>query len=349
MSPTTSAAPPEPGVALLDLASEVVGRRRIMAWSVFACVTIAVAIALFRPTRYEAFATVMAAVPSGAESRLAGLASQFGLGDLAGARGGLAASPDLIAQLARSRVILDRVLDDTVSTGAEEGRTSVLELLAPGGETGAPATAGEERLRRARAMRELGELVTVTKQKATGSATVAVTSEAPALSHDLAQAVVRHLNEVLLEMGRSQAAEERRFVEERLREREGELRAAENALAAFLSGNRDYRSSPQLTFEHDRLQRVVTRQQQVVISLAESNEDAAIRAVRDTPALLVIEPVAVPAMPMPRRRILIALLGVIAGVLVGTVIVFATATIAEMERRGRPEWTRFRDAIRLRR
>jgi uncharacterized protein involved in exopolysaccharide biosynthesis len=100
-----------------------------------------------------------------------------------------------------------------------------------------------------------------------------------------------------------------------------------------------------LTFEHDRLQRVVSRQQQVVVTLSESAEDAAIRSVRDTPALLVVEPASLPVLPQPRRRALFLALGVLGGGVLGTFLVLAGASIRELERSGRADWRDFRIAL----
>lgn len=344
-APDTIAVQGDDRVAMLDLAAEVLVHRRTVAIMSVVGVGLAVLVALLRPVRYEASTTVMAAVPAGAESRLAGLASQFGLGDLAGGRGGLAASPDLIVHLARSPGLLDRVLDDTVGASSPEGPRTVIDLLQPLKSGNAAPIGGAAALRRAKAIRDLRDLVAVVKNKSTGSATLAVTTEWPLVSFDLTQAIIRELNKTFQQMGRGQAAEERRFVADRLRDGEEQLQAAEGALAAFLTANRDFRNSPQLTFEHDHLQRIVSRRQQVVVSLSESSEDAAIRSVRDTPALLVVEPASPPVVPQPRRRVLIVALGCVGGALAGVLYVLAAAAAREMDRRQRPDWMEFKSAL----
>ena len=332
-------------VSVLDLAAELLVCRRTVFASIVVGVVISLSIALTRTARYEAATTVMAAVAGGAESRLAGLASQFGLGNLADSRGGQAASPDLIAQLARSNDLLERILDDTVGTTSPEGPRVLLNVVWPVKPGAAALTGTAATLRRARAIDELRDIVVVVKNKSTGSATISATTESPLVSFDITQAIVRELNVTFQLMGRSQAREERRFVAERLREREEDLRIAESDLARFLTSNRDFRNSPSLTFEHDRLQRVVSRQQQVVVSLSESTEDAAIRSVRDTPALLVVEPASLPVLPQPRRRALILALGVLGGGVLGTLLVLAGASIRELERSGRADWRDFRIAL----
>ena len=332
-------------ISVLDLCAELIVYRRTVFASVVVGVVLSLSIALTRTAKYEAATTVMAAVAGGAESRLAGLASQFGLGNLADSRGGQAASPDLIVQLARSNDLLERILDDTVGATSPEGPRVLLDVILPMKPGAAAPTGTAVTLRRARAIDELRDIVVVVKNKSTGSATISAATESPLVSFDITQAVVRELNVTFQMMGRGQAREERRFVAERLRESEEDLRTAERDLSTFLSSNRDFKNSPSLTFEHDRLQRVVSRQQQVVVTLSESAEDAAIRSVRDTPALLVVEPASVPVLPQPRRRALILALGVLGGGVLGTFLVLAGASIRELERRGRADWRDFRIAL----
>ncbi len=328
-------------LTMFDLVAEVLTSRRTVLLWVFIGTAAGVVLALFRPKKFESATTVMAAVPAGAESRLAGLASQFGLGDLAAARGGIAASPDLIVQLSRARVVLDGILDDRLPTPQTTGAMTIMDVVRPTEESDDTPDA----LKRALAIRELRELLTVTKNKTTGTATVAVATESPEVSLQIVTAVVRELNQAFLAMGRDQASEERRFIAERLREREARLKESERQLALFLTANRDFRSSPALVFEHDRLQRVVTREQQVVVSLAESSEDAALRSARDTPALVILEPATLPVEPLPRRRALIGLLGIIGGGLAGVLFVLLRAATTALDRSQREDWMRVRTEL----
>ena len=95
---------------------------------------------------------------------------------------------------------------------------------------------------------------------------------------------------------------------------------AEARVAEFVRGNREYRISPELMFELDRLQRVVQLQQQVLVSLAQSREQALSREMPSAPSLTVVEPVVQPVLPEPRRRAIILMFSVFAGTLIGGVV-----------------------------
>ena len=87
--------------------------------------------------------------------------------------------------------------------------------------------------------------------------------------------------------------QEREFVEGRLAQSMAELTDAEARYEAFLTSNRLF-DSPQLSFERDRHEREVNMLQQVVTSLRTSAEQARIEAVRNTPAITVLDPARAP-------------------------------------------------------
>jgi uncharacterized protein involved in exopolysaccharide biosynthesis len=79
-----------------------------------------------------------------------------------------------------------------------------------------------------------------------------------------------------------------------------EKRQAEDELQAFLQRNRDFRSSPQLSFAYDRLADNVSLRQQLYTAVAQAYEQARIEEVRDTPVITVVEAPMLPARPDPR-------------------------------------------------
>lgn len=178
-------------------------------------------------------------------------------------------------------------------------------------------------LRREEAIRTLRKEVSVSASLRTGVISLTVSADNPHLAQQIAARILTELNTFNVERRMSEAKAERVFTEQRLSQVIAELRAAENALQAFLQDNRQYATSPRLTFERDRLQREVAVRQQVYTTLAQSYEVAKIEEVRDTPAITVIEAPAIAVEPEPRGvgRYLIA--GLIAGCLVALGIIFA--------------------------
>jgi uncharacterized protein involved in exopolysaccharide biosynthesis len=162
----------------------------------------------------------------------------------------------------------------------------------------------------------------------TGVITVTVHAQYPELAVQIARAVLDQVNVFNLNRRQEQAASERQFIEGRLADAQAQLSQAENNLEVFLSENRDFRSSPSLTLEYDRLNRNVNSRQTLYNALATSYEQAKIEEVRDLPVITVLEPPEFPIMPDPRggkRRVMI---GIVAGLLLGTLVAFARDRLA---------------------
>lgn len=156
------------------------------------------------------------------------------------------------------------------------------------------------------------------------------------------QAVALHLNHFLLqslidfnvERRQSQARSEREFVAARMAEAEQQLRAAEQELKEFLQANRDCCTSPQLSFERSRLERVVQLKQELYLSLARSHQQVRIQEVRDNPVLTVIES---PAITSSTGGSLNVLFNVVLAMIVGLVVAVCIAFGREYLQREREE------------
>ncbi len=238
---------------------------------------------------YTSNATFIPQRSEGSVSGLALAASQFGIrvptaGDVWG--------PPLYVELLRSQSLLDPIAHDTVVVTEEGGRhVALMDLLRI--EDSVPERRADV------AVRALRGIVTANEVKALGAVRVSVTTRWPSVSLTLAEDLLRAVNQ---------------FDAERL------LRAAEDRLQVFLQRNRAFAGSPELNFEHDRLQREVALRQQVYTSLLQSREEARMREVRDTPVITVLENPRLPVVGESRRSIAKSVLGGFAGSMLGIII-----------------------------
>jgi uncharacterized protein involved in exopolysaccharide biosynthesis len=247
-------------------------------------------------------------------SPLSGLAAQFGVAmpSTSGAE-----SPAFYADLVQSRGLLGSVVDtpfEYETDGGAKAKGTLTDFYKSKGKT--PA------LRRDAAIRRLGDEVNASTVQKTGVVNLEVTAIQPALAVQINQRLLELLNEFNLRSRQSQAGEERRFTERRLSEVKQDLRTAEDRLQQFLQRNRDMRNSPELTFQADRLQREVTMQQDVYTTLAQAYEQAKIEEVRDTPVITIVQQAEFPVRPDRRGLIVKSLLGLIAGLLLGSALAF---------------------------
>jgi uncharacterized protein involved in exopolysaccharide biosynthesis len=247
---------------------------------------------------------------------LSGLAAQFGFA-MPITDGGQ--SPAFYADLVTSHQLLGAVVDTKFEFPTDTGtvRGTLVDIYHSNGANAA--------LRRDAAIRKLGDGVDASAVQRTGVIDLSVTDKSATLAKLISDRVIDLLNQYNLQTRQSQAGAERRFTEQRLEEVKRELRAAEDRLQQFLQRNRDYRNSPELTFQKDRLDREVTLQQQLFTTLAQSYEQAKIEEVRDTPVLTVVESPEAPVRPDPRGLLRNGVLSLLLGTVLGICLAIGRA------------------------
>lgn len=297
-----------------------------------------------RPPRYLAETAVLATGAGGPDSRVLGLAAQFGLGDLSSsAQQGLQVTPDLLLQVGSDEALLELVLTDSVTPRAAATPVSILEWLTPKWPPDHTSPAQSAR-RLHEGRRALARVLSVSKLKATGSLLIAVTAEDAAVAHAIAASLVKHLDRFIVGLGRAQASQERVFVVSKIEERRALLRDAEAAVAAYVTQNRNYDVSRARMYEFEALQRVVTLHEQVLVGLERSAEEAAIREVRDTPVLVQVEPLRVPTEPLPRGRVVAGLIGASVAAFLSLVAILVGSLGTVLRGSGGAEWARLEEA-----
>jgi len=289
------------------------------------------ALGLTRARLYVSSATFIPQAPEGAVSGFALAASQFGIRMPTVSSGGW--GPPLYVELLRSQALLEPIALDTFVV-AEEGnrRVALMDLLEIG------ATSPERRTDLA--IRKLRTIVAANEMKALGAVKVSVASRWPTVSLALADQLLRAVNRFNLETRKSQAAAERQFVEIQAADAEHLLRAAEDRLQIFLQRNRSF-AAPELSFEHDRLQREVMLRQQVYTSLLQSREEARMREVRDTPVITVLENPRLHLVGEARRSLRSGVLGGLVGAMLGIMIALLGDAVGRARRKSGEEEREF--------
>ncbi|HEX6617594.1 MAG TPA: Wzz/FepE/Etk N-terminal domain-containing protein [Gemmatimonadales bacterium] len=314
-----SPSPAEPSaageVSLLALLNVFLRYRGLIAGTAVALAAAVSIITLLIPRTYTAHSTI---TPQSRRpmSSLSGLAAQFGLLMPPTEAG---QSPAFYADLLTSRELLGDVVDTPFEYPSDTGlvRGTLIDIYRAKGRT--PA------LRRDAAIRRLENDVEANTVQKTGVIEVEVQARNPVLAQRISQRLIELLNDFNLHTRQSQAAAERQFTEQRLGEVRRDLRQAEDALQGFLQRNRDYRNSPQLSFEQDRLQRQMSLEQQLFTTLAEAFEQAKIEEVRDTPVITVVETPEAPVRPDPRGLLRNGLLALFLGAVAGMALAIGRA------------------------
>jgi uncharacterized protein involved in exopolysaccharide biosynthesis len=294
-------------VSLLSVAAALLRHRGLVLGTIALCLLAGAALALVPGRRYVVASSFMPQTRK-APSGLSGIAAQFGVTvpTFEGSE-----SPLFYVQLLQSRSLLGPLVETVYKVDTDSGAVSgnLMQLYRIKGKT--PG------LKREAAIKQLGKDIAATADPKTSVVTLEITARYPGLALLMSQRLLELLSRFNLESRQSQASAERKFTEARLKEVTREFRAAEDRLQSFLQRNRDYRNSPELTFQFQRLNRDVNTNDQVYTTLTQAFEQAKIEEVRDTPVLTIVDAPEFPVRPRPRGLLKIGLFSLLAGMALG--------------------------------
>ena len=298
-------------------------RGRILRWTLAGAVLAALTV-ITKPAVYKASA---AFAPQGNDANRSGLASLAGQFGVALPTTNQSLSSDYYVRLLKSRSLLQRIVADTFVVAEMGGKrvpfVTLFELDQP---------TAQERMDAGVTL--LGRIVAATVAKPTGIVDLSVATRWRSVSIGVVSELVAGVNDFNQRSRQSQATAERKFVESRLVVASAELRVAEENLESFLRSNRQYSNAPDLVLQRERLQREALQRQQVYSTLTQSYEEVRLREVRDTPVITVIESPSAPALPEPRGRSKVVLLGIMLGGFVGVALVLLSDMTARRREAG---------------
>jgi LPS O-antigen subunit length determinant protein (WzzB/FepE family) len=152
--------------------------------------------------------------------------------------------------------------------------------------------------------------------KKTGIISLITQFEDTKLSYDFNVAIFEELNNTLLHKMHFKAAENRKFIEERLEEVKSDLKRSEEILLRFQQQNRSG-NDPSIKLQESRLIRDVTINTEIALQIQKQYELAKIEEARDMPLLDVIEsPRRALIHFKPRLKIVLAI-GFVGGIILG--------------------------------
>ena len=221
---------------------------------------------------------------------------------------------DFYAWLATSEDVMKRVLMDTVPPELRlEGREQLPLVWQQVLRKAAPADSVSLAKGVLRMRNQVSSEVNLT------SSTVSLSAGAPTrpLARWLSVRIYGEVNKANTERRRTRASNELRFLRDRVANGATILREAESRLTAFYNANRQPTLAPSLRFEEDRLRRQVDLARDTYLSLAKSAQEAELRAVRDIPALTMIDGPTIPTRRSKPRRLLIAATAALLAVALG--------------------------------
>lgn len=327
---------PREEAGLLGILGVLVANRWII---VLPALLVAFGAGLRAITRHRTFTSKASFMPENGTSALAtyaALAAQLGVA-LPNTDNGQ--SPEFYVYLLQSDALLGRVAGQRFRVGSDTG-TVLVELPELLGVVDPPGNA-----RTVHAIAALRRAMVVRDDPRAGLITVSVKTRWAELSAAVADSLISEVDWFNREVRHSQAGAERIFSEGRLAAAQADLRTAEDDYEAFLERNRNYSSSPALTFQAARLQRAVSDHEQLAATLRQAYEQARLQEVRNTPVISVIEVPAPALTPDKRNAVIYTFLGLIGGALCGCAIVLGTGSLGSGDSAERQSLTEIRAGL----
>lgn len=132
--------------------------------------------------------------------------------------------------------------------------------------------------------------------------TASIRTNEPALSSEIINNLAESLDDYVRTKRKSNAKEQRIYVEERVKQVKDSLTLVENQLKAFREQNRIVAQSPQLLLEQGRLQRTLEIQQTIFIELTKQLELIKLEEIKDSPIINIKEEAGIPIVKAGPRR-----------------------------------------------
>jgi uncharacterized protein involved in exopolysaccharide biosynthesis len=135
---------------------------------------------------------------------------------------------------------------------------------------------------------------------------VAITLEMkqPQLAADVLNACVEELDNFMRQKKTTNASEQRKWIEDRVKEVEGELRVAEESLKDFREKNRRVSDSPQLLLEQERFARDVQVKSTIFIELKKQYELAKIEEIKNITVVNILDSATAPIKKNRPQRVI---------------------------------------------
>jgi uncharacterized protein involved in exopolysaccharide biosynthesis len=324
--------------------AETIARWRLVLKVMAATVLVAALAVIILPPVFKSHASFVTAASSSAKmssalggaSGLAGLASQLGF-----ASGSEPSeSPSFYLKLMESEELRRRLLNSRFQD--PRGRSprdsaTLLQIL---------RIRSDDSVRRMEiGMKRILKSMDITADLKTNLIDLTVTSRWPDLAAAIANRTIQLVDAFNHEQRVSMARSKRVFVQDRLDSARVELQQAEERQRMFYDQNRQWHSSPQLTFEEGRIRRSVDIATDLFLALQRQFETARLDEFNDAAMITVVDPAVPPhKAEWPRYWVALATSLAVGGIL-GLLVAGSAAILADWRRRNPQTASALHDSV----
>jgi uncharacterized protein involved in exopolysaccharide biosynthesis len=264
---------------VVEVISTLWSSRKLIVAIVGGATALAIVICLFLPKYYRSTTTIL---PETEKSKLGSLGGLSDLASLAGVNTGEGSLVKLYPIIIKSEAVLRNVLYSRYRSAAFKDSVNLLEYWEI--EASTPGLAYEL------ALKALQDDLEVSMEIKTSVVTISTETKEPQLSADIINKVASELDQFIRTKRRTNASEQRKWIEVRLLEVKRDLEQSENALREFREKNRRVSDSPQLLLEQDRLIRDVQINAALYAELKKQYELIKIEEIKNIPIINIMDP-----------------------------------------------------------
>lgn len=252
----------------------------------------------------------------GSQSRLGGLASQFGFSLPSIDDNVNYLSAAILPEILSSRTVARSILFTTFDSREFDKPTSLLNIITDQKDI---ANADSNEIM-TRAIKHIQNILEIKQIKNTPIFLLLVNSPEPQLSADISIVVINELEQLQSDFTKHELLDQKEFISERLVDIQNELNQAETKLKKFREQNLQISLSPTLLLHQERLQREIEIQTQIYISLKQQFEQVKIEEAQNKSFLKIIDPPNVPIHhSSPKRKRTVVIYGLM-GLMIGGII-----------------------------
>ena len=263
---------------------------------------------------YSSSAKIMSSSRGGGVSQAAGLAAQFGINIPSGQTEPKWVYPEVI----KSRTLAKTILKQKFDTYEYGPQKPLLQILTYGNDDPKYSLDTLEIL----GVENFLKMVSIYEDKTTSIFTLRINATEPELAAEINKTLIKELDAHQRLYNKSKTSETKKFIEERIKETEKELNAAEEDLKIFRDRNRRIENSPALLLEQQRLGREVTVLTGVFTTLKQQLETTKIEEVKESDYVVIIDPPDIPLQSAkPNKKLMVISAGFL-GIIFGLIIAF---------------------------
>ena len=253
--------------------------RKLIAEIIGAVTVLSLIVSFLLPLWYRSTVVIL---PAADQSKLSGLGGLTDLASLAGVNvGGEISIPKLYPTIVKSEAVLKNVIFQKYKTRLFPDSANLLQIW--------DIDAKDPRVAYETMLLVLREEVDVSLDIKTNVLSISLLTKEPQLSADIVNAIAHELDLFMRTKRTTNATEQRKWIEGRLRDVEGDLGKSENELKDFRENNRRIADSPQLLLEEGRYARQVQINSTLYTELKRQYELTRIEEIKNIPIVNIMD------------------------------------------------------------